>query len=151
MKPNAKLLKPLVTALRRLDKKDWRKAGFDMAHWARNTLPKTPDLGCGTQCCAYGLGTTLPSWKRAGLRLVGVGWDSPSWEPCNEAMLTLGLTEQKWNYIFSPSEYREVRRRMPLNMEHNFIYWNAPEKISPGQVADRIETILNMEHNYDGA
>jgi hypothetical protein len=61
---NIKLLTEWADALEHLERLgDWEERGFDMRFWAYDLLPQTPELGCGTVCCAYGVGTTLPSWR----------------------------------------------------------------------------------------
>ncbi|MCI0438076.1 MAG: hypothetical protein L0177_02970, partial [Chloroflexi bacterium] len=69
MKRRDDLLSDLKFALRHLDSLDWRERGFYMGRWADGGRPETPELGCGTTACAYGVGTTLPSWQAAGLEL----------------------------------------------------------------------------------
>lgn len=126
--PNKKLLKPLITALRRLDRRDWKKAGFNMSHWAVIKKPKTTSLGCGTACCAYGLGTALPSWKKAGVTLIPVSKNHENmWKPNPEAVEILGLIGH-WDYVFAPTCYLDLN-----------------EDISPGKVANRIEIVIAAE------
>lgn len=120
-----KLLRDLMMALRRLDSLDWRDRGFYMGSWAEGGRPETPELGCGMAACAYGVGTTLPSWKAAGLGLIR----SPNGKdliPCDNAKDLLELSEREWDFIFYPCTYDG----------------NADD-ISPGAVADRINHLLN--------
>lgn len=103
------LLNDLKKALRRLNKIDWQAAGFHMGNWAKYRLPQSPELNCGTTCCAYGVGTTLPSWKHVGLQLrktKGPSWASDvSFYPPANSRNKLHLSQKQWNYIFGPLEY----------------------------------------------
>ena len=112
MTPNRELLLDLCDALTDLHETgNWRAAGFNMGNWAKYKLPETPLLGCGTSCCAYGLGTTLDSWRAAGLTLVpGTNkiWfpkGGPFMEDGDEELVILGLNLEQWNYIFMPTKY----------------------------------------------
>jgi len=126
-----KLLSDWAQALRRLDQTEWKYSGWNMGTWAVHKLPESEDLTCGTACCAYGLGTMLPSWRDAGLvletevrasdnpRSRPARWTIPSriWEK-------LGLSGKEFFYIVDPSYYKN------------------PCEISPLDVAQRIETYL---------
>lgn len=102
------LLNDLANALEELGKTDWKAAGFNMYKWA-SSIPESPELGCGTECCAYGLGTTLPSWKEAGLSLKLSDALSPfyTYIPTDRAIEILGLSSNAWNRVFSPACYYE--------------------------------------------
>jgi len=118
------LLRDWANALRALDKLDWESRGFNMVLWCNEKLPETPELGCGTVCCAYGVATTLPSWKEAGIKLERKG---SSWTFQEDAWEKLGLSVNDFHWITNPEGYDES---------------NNPEKISPSLVAERIEEIM---------
>lgn len=42
---------------------------FDMKYWVGNGWKGKPDLSCGTTACALGWATTVPSLRKAGLKL----------------------------------------------------------------------------------
>lgn len=136
MEPNKILLQPLCKTLLKLEKLDWAKRGFFMGYWAKLKKPKTQKLGCGTVCCAFGLGTTLPSWKKAGIRLVKeLDTDTYMVKDPIEVRRILGLNGPAWNYIFCYSpEY--------LHDDGTAI---DEKSISPGMVAARIDAVLNKE------
>lgn len=123
---NRELMTAWAEALEELDEKDWERLGFNMKFWALATEPKTNDLGC---CCAYGVGTTLPSWQDAGLNLIcrlNPLDPLPSWLPPPDAAAILGLSEAQWNWL---TDYR--------------LYPTAP--VRPGDVAQRIRSLLTVE------
>lgn len=128
------LLSDLKVALRHLNTLNWRDRGFWMGRWADGGRPETPELGCGTTACAYGVGTTLPSWKAAGLKLQKITSETTSeisiyFRPIFDAKDKLGLTEEDWKFLFSP-----------------YTYISVAYDISPGQVANRIDDLLVFGH-----
>lgn len=126
---NQTLLTDLRKALVYLNEVDWRQAGFNMGYWASYKKPRTRKLGCGTACCAFGVGTTLPSWKRAGLRLLKEEFGFEEIKYYAEVTTSkdiLGLTDKQWSYIFGVSTYRRIS-----------------ENISPGDVIVHIDKVLD--------
>ena len=142
---NISLLSDWARALRHLNETDWQSSGWNMGIWALHKLPESPVLDCGTVCCAYGLGTTLPSWKAAniGLEKDCRVWakyaleggmtrsNIPRWEIPKKVWEKLGLTESDFNYITDPDWYG----------------WDK-YGITPLQVAERIEEILKRDDSY---
>lgn len=124
------LLLDLRSALADLAEIDWKSAGFYMPYWAHNRLPQSPLLGCGTVCCAYGVGTTLPSWKEAGLSLQRDWYDHDTvvyTPPDNQdAQQTLGINTKQWTYIFGLVAY-------PASVDN----------ISPRHVVAHIDDVLD--------
>jgi len=118
-KTTSKKLRPSVYKKRLLKLADvLRKlpeAKFDYGSWVGNNWKGKSDLSCGTTACALGWATTIPSLRRAGLRLgemkvntttpfapymVGT---SPSWSSAREAgMEIFGLTEDEFEFLFIP-------------------------------------------------
>ena len=96
--------KPLLTDLRDAllslpeDPREAWTLGFDMRYWGRT--PTNAKLGCGIVCCAFTLGTALPSWKEAGLKLTSKG------QPEAFAREVLGLNIQQWEHIFHITPYK---------------------------------------------
>jgi len=126
---NMSLLSDWAQALRHLHGTDWRSSGWDMRFWSIRKLPSSPDLTCGTACCAYGLGTTLPSWKDAGIGLERVEDPptiTPRWRIPSGVWEDLGLRYEAFNYITDP-------------------YFYGDGNITPLQVAERIEEILERD------
>ena len=81
---------------------------FDYRYWIGNDWKGKPDLSCGTTACAVGWATTIPSFRRAGLRM---GDDEPlllragrltlsSWPAVCEFF---GVREHVAQYLFLPS------------------------------------------------
>lgn len=122
MTRSTQLLKDLQRELLDLNSKDWDTLGFNMGYWARYKRPTSPQLGCGTNCCAYGLGTTLPSWQEAGLRLVYRSHHlTQEYVPSIGSANILGLSPQEWAFIF---------------------VYGGEDICSPGEVAARIASVL---------
>lgn len=115
-------------ALLRLNEMDWKERGFDMDWWAFRREPTDPTLGCGTQCCAYGVGTTLPSWKKAGLTLVQDLFKGGrvSYIHHPKARSILGLTLDDWYRITNPRYY-------------------ISQPVTPGDVAKRISAMIDKD------
>jgi len=138
------LLSDWALALRHLHKTDWQSSGWNMGSWGLYKLPESPDLCCGTVCCAFGLGTTLPSWKAASIELVrdyrewgsygrdgSLSWNTiPRWKPPYGVWVKLGLTPSEFNYITLPKDYD----------------WDK-DNITPLMVAEHIEEILGRGEN----
>lgn len=125
-----KLFEDLETALRKLNK----NSGFHMRFWARNKEPTSPQLDCGIQACAAGLGTTLPSWKKAGLRLVppkfingaqfGIVHDASGSGGYDALSNALSIRIDIVEYLFCPTRYKRVT--------------------DPVLVADRIKRVIDI-------
>lgn len=99
-----------------------------MGYWAKHKLPETPKLKCGTACCAFGVGTALPSWKEAGLKLVTNKRDRDEnlfYPSVVQSMKILGLNEEQWRYIFGITAYCAI-----------------VNDISPGDVIRHIDDVL---------
>lgn len=115
-------------ALLRLEDLDWASRGFSMNWWAYDQVPTSPTLGGGTQCCAYGVGITLPSWKEAGLTLRNNLHKCDgriSYRPNPDAPDILGLTSDGWGWVTDPGNY------------------DGKAPVSPGAVAKRITMLLD--------
>ncbi|MGI0024529.1 MAG: hypothetical protein ACREA4_05210 [Nitrososphaera sp.] len=97
-----------------------------MDYWVKGKLPESPMLGCGTVCCAYGVGTALKSWKKAGLGIQAKTRFN-LYEPVDDARNILGLSSDEWNRITDPDSY---------DLED----WDTP--IHPSEVAGRIYDAL---------
>lgn len=93
---------------------------FDFAVWVGDDWQGAPDLSCGTTACALGWATTIPSLKRAGLRLKrdnGNRWSaSDPWmhyghvvtpntdDSMRAAMEVFAITYDDAELLFSPSD-----------------------------------------------
>lgn len=124
------LLNDLRAALVALNSKNWKKLGFNMEFWARYKLPDGPELGCGTVCCAFGVGASLPSWRAAGIRMIiDTNYSEVRFRPKPVvAQEILGLTPCQWMFIFGVPSYQK----------HKF----SPERISPDNVIAHIDQVL---------
>lgn len=66
---NKRLLK-LADFLEKLHADKKRRKQFDYTNWVNRALWKgKADLSCGTTACALGWATTIPEFRKAGLRL----------------------------------------------------------------------------------
>jgi len=91
------------------DPKEAKALGFDRGYYAFGQKPKSPKLGDGSICGAYGLGTTLPSWQAVGLGLklsqhsINNPHVKPFYMPSSLEGTTpreiLGLSERQWDII----------------------------------------------------
>lgn len=114
------LLEDLERALRNLKSNE----GFNMNHWAKDKKPSNQQLSCGTQACAVGLATTLPSWKKEGVSLrqrnCGDGTTVFDIEIFGEITMYGGLahlleiTFEECEFLFCPGEYPDHHLHNPL-------------------------------------
>lgn len=79
---------------------------FDYDRWVGNDWLGEPDLSCGTAACALGWATTIPEFRRLGLRLSRCG------EPhCGRlydhaaATEIFGVTENEAAFLFIPDRF----------------------------------------------
>ena len=104
-----RLLK-LADYLRKVKKRD-----FNMSHWSGPPNPWDSGVNCGTTACAMGYACHIPSFKRAGLKLVPYpgtlgerGECYPAFDGANEfdaAAKFFGISHQEASYLFNPMEY----------------------------------------------
>lgn len=102
----ARLLK-LADFLEKLPRKR-----FDYGRWVGVDWDGKPDLSCGTTACALGWATTIPSFRRLGLRLRKLGGTVSVVELENDdgqethwsaaAMNVFGLDANEAFYLFLP-------------------------------------------------
>jgi len=135
---NIRLLSDWAQALRRLNQTDWQSSGWNMGAWAMYKLPESPDLTCGTVCCAYGLGTTLPSWRAEG---IGLEEDNRQWSTKTPEGIK-SCTVRRWK---AP---RRVSEKLGLDdKDFSWItdsggYPEGDGQITPLHVAQRIEEYI---------
>jgi len=115
---------------------------FDMREWVGKDWKGGADLSCGTTACALGWATTMPLFRKLGLRLVhtgsigggypqvGDGYESGGrWEYArtgyHAAAFLFGITYEEAEYLFLPGSTRP----------------GAPRE-TPKQVARRIEAFV---------
>lgn len=96
---------------------------FDFRTWVGESWKGKKDLSCGTTACALGWATTIPSLRRAGLRLVKSSKDeSLSYVTLKQQMVShaetfdetydssvraaeqvFGITEEEFQFLFVPN------------------------------------------------
>lgn len=78
---------------------------FDLTHWVGQSYVGKLSLSCGTTACALGWATTIPAFRKLGLRMVGrvVGMKSgyPSSPDAAKEIFDLGATG--FNRLFTPT------------------------------------------------
>jgi len=123
---------------------------FDFSNWVGKDWGGKPDLSCGTTACALGWATTIPSLRRAGLRLVHdeqvdnqayvtlngqVGsWDDPFESSQAAAKEVFGLDYDEFSFLFIPESFSYAGRP------------SLSEKATPKQVARNIRFFV--KHKY---
>lgn len=88
-------------------------ARFDYGVWVRSDWQGSSDLSCGTAACALGWATTIPEFRKMGLRLVrrfksGVPVYK-SREGASAAAAFFGVTDEEAFYLF----VRNVHKTRP--------------------------------------
>ena len=139
---NRRLLK-LAAKLRTVDKDHFR-----YSRWGGVNESGVPDV-CGTNGCAIGWASTMPEFRRLGLRLVsGSGakndWDQPTY-PRLAGYETSGL-EGTWDeaamHVFKLSKDEAQFLFLPNDRSSSFV-WKAPgPSASPIAVAEHIERFV---------
>lgn len=89
------------------------KKRFNYNHWVGEDWGGKADLSCGTTACALGWATTMPAFRRLGLRLVnnealgfgvvtmkGSNFDDDS--STDAAHQVFGLDNREFEYLFTP-------------------------------------------------
>jgi hypothetical protein len=109
---------------------------FDMSSWVGNDeVPwgGDPDLSCGTSACAVGLGTTIPAFRAAGLRLVqNDEGGSVEYEDENgNVFVSFSAVSMFFGLKFLKTTYW-------LFSDYEYFYDN----ITPSLVADRLDYVL---------
>lgn len=87
---------------------------FNYMVWVGLDWKGAADLSCGTTACALGWATTMPYFRRLGLRLlrgendvvarVGLASDPDNWQPMEAASEVFGITEEESAELFSPND-----------------------------------------------
>jgi hypothetical protein len=122
------------------NKRKRRKIHFNMRRWATKRPEHLRGVGappgCGTACCALGLGATLPELKKLGLslhfafdgmavvRFKGLGY-ADGYQVA-EKFFRIGYEDAE--YLFNPHKYTDFA---------------CMDSITPKMVADRIDELLN--------
>jgi hypothetical protein len=112
---------------------------FNFNHWVGLDWKGAADLSCGTQACAFGWATTIPSFRRLGLRLVkdqgepayvqlrGMTPSEYTDKSIQAAEVFFGLSEPEARFLFIPDKTLGGR------------YSHLGEGATPKQVAKNIE------------
>lgn len=77
---------------------------FDYSAWVGDDWKGAPDLSCGTTACALGWATTIPSFRRLGLKL-NTDWNEVTmgeYRNFYAAALLFELSERDAMYLFAP-------------------------------------------------
>lgn len=85
---------------------------FYFGSWAGSDWAGDPFLSCGTTCCAMGLATTIPSFRRLGLRMyrrpinnipwVGLIGDDTLESSQNASRVIFGTSNEEFKFLFLP-------------------------------------------------
>jgi len=108
---------------------------FNYDNWVGWDWEGKPDLSCGTSACALGWATTLPRFRRLGLRLneksfAVVNVKTGIKRSISVAMDTFFLTEEEANYLFIPQDGEQY--------------------VFPKYVAEKFENFVNMNMRKTG-
>lgn len=121
---NARLLK-LAEFLRTVPRKR-----FDYRTWVGDDWKGAQDLSCGTTACALGWATTMPEFRRLGLRLFKSSYSNTGYvgmdgeaedtiDPSGAAEQIFGLDSTAVGYLFAPGrgESRATPKRVAKKIE----------------------------------
>lgn len=80
---------------------------FDYSSWVGDDWGGRQDLSCGTTACALGWATTMPEFRRLGLRLDRRLMEVTNakenvWDSFEAAQVTFGLDSREAHLVFSP-------------------------------------------------
>ena len=130
---------------------------FQFHHWVdEDTYKGKPDLSCGTTACALGWATTIPAFRKLGLRLRSNGPGvSPS--PCmvgdaigysrNRYGTTVDHVDRAADRVFHLS----VDGVKKLFLPDHYGEWNGlPEKATRKEVADNIRAYVASAERGNG-
>lgn len=118
---------------------------FDYAEWVGDSWEGKQDLSCGTTACALGWATTMPTFRKLGLRLfrdnvsgdgyVGILRDDEYPEgadsDASERIFGLGFAEHL--YLFTPNAHAPFYLALPRGPGH---------RATPKQVAAHIRRFV---------
>lgn len=109
---------------------------FNLDDWANKELGEltSKKVSCGTEACAVGWACTIPSFRKAGLKLVGITDEliQPIFKHSNgmtAAADFFGMTYEEANELFHPDGY-----------EHD---WDRP--VTPKEVANKIVNFVKAK------
>lgn len=109
------------------------KEKFDYSHWAGSNWGGKANLSCGTSACALGHSTTIPSFRKLGLRLFRadeyhkpfvsmIGFkpknsydfgDYSYQSAQNAGAKVFGLNDQEFRYVFIPNARYDMSGNWP--------------------------------------
>lgn len=137
---------------------DLPKQRFDFYKWVGPEWKGKPDLSCGTTACALGWATTIPSLRKAGLRLKetnspglipgtngGVvclkGYTVSSDSAEYAAHVVFGLSTEEFEFLFIPADQSSVESLPELKLSRPEY-----EKMTPKKVAKRIRHFVKAKY-----
>lgn len=114
---------------------------FDYGSWAGTDWKGSSDLSCGTTACALGWATTIPAFRRLGLKLVWAD-DGPDEYPYPRPVCHQHYSEEAATKVFNLNS--EEARFLFLPLEVNSVQnWKSPgNRASPKQVARHIRRFV---------
>lgn len=132
-----------------------RPSRFDFARWAGDDWKGKANLSCGTTACALGLATTIPSFRRLGLRLfrrdggfgkpwVGLTSDTSERSAYNAAGHVFGVSAEEFEFLFLPNGQQEHTYAEDQEQKYGR---TAPEsKATPKEVAAHIRYFVKRKY-----
>ena len=128
---------------------------FDFRRFVGDEWKGKANLSCGTTACAFGLATTIPSFRRLGLRMsryIG-GYvafphlleDEPSMEATIRAgEVIFGLDKDEFRYLFIP--YEDLEEDDKEYQEESFGEASPYRSATAMQVADHIRSFVKFKY-----
>lgn len=121
------------------------KIKFDIDGWSDEISPSA-NKGCGTAACALGSACYYKPFNKAGLKIIGESFRSPSYKNSvdfSAGAHFFGIHHRESSFLFSPSSYKAVKS------EYGSARWFAKSKlksvrgkIQPKHVSERIALLI---------
>lgn len=115
------------------------KERFRYDVWVGKDWKGKPDLSCGTRACAAGWATTMPEFRRLGLRL--------EYTPGAEWQYVINIKSKE---VYNKAVYALEPIFGPLSESVFVPVEDFEEKLTPKQVAKKIRRLIQADKDYNG-
>jgi hypothetical protein len=118
------------------------------------------NLSCGTNACMFGWSTTIPSFRRLGLRMSMSHMDIVAWphlagdrvafeSTLRAGEVIFGLSEHEFKYLFLP--YQDLNNEEREYQKDNFESVSPDRNATAQQVAEHIRSFVKYKYGDGNA